>query len=309
MEKKYFSVENDGFYGCYYPHPKNKKHVLIGMLGDAVDDHMAVSFVKWLMEKGCGVLAMSPAKKDYSHHNLPLERFEAAINWLKSQGVEKIAIAGASTTGMLALVVASRYPDISLTLAMTPSDFVMEGYYKGKRDGAKEWPGEGESTVSYQGQPLPYLPYAYRHPDYWNKVMVYSKKTKNMIASRMLFEDSEKIHPLTEEQMIKVENIQGKVVFVGAEDDCMWDTCRYIRRMKERLSDKGASVDAEYLLYDHGTHFVFPEGMMRKTVPLVSGLFVKLCFKAARDFPKECKQTRMDIDRNLSRIIKEWIES
>ena len=307
MEKKYFSVEKDGFYGCYYPHKTNKKHVLIAMVGDAVDDHMAVSFVKWAKEKGCGVLAMSPAKKDYSHHNLPLERFEAAIKWLKNQGVEKIAIAGASTTGMLALIVACHYEEISLTLALTPSDFVMEGYYKGKKDGAKEWPGDGESTVSYKGKPLPYLPYADRHPDYWNNVMAYSKETKNLIASRKLFQDSEKASPLTEEQMIKVENIRGKVVFIGAEDDSMWDTCRYIRRMRQRLTSRQASVEAEYFLYDHGTHFVFPDGMMRRILPLFSGLLVKICFKAARDFPKECKETRIDIDRNLSRIIKEWM--
>ena len=56
---------------------------------------------------------------------------------------KKIAIAGASTTGMYALIAASYYPEITLTIAMTPADFVMEGFYQGKRDGQTEWPGEG----------------------------------------------------------------------------------------------------------------------------------------------------------------------
>ena len=100
---------------------------------------------------------MSPAKKDYGHHNYPLERIEKAIAWLKLHGNEKIGIAGASTTGTLALTAASLFDDISLTIAMTPSDFVWQGFMQGKKDGCKEWPIEGESLFSYK-EPLPYMP-------------------------------------------------------------------------------------------------------------------------------------------------------
>ena len=309
MKKQYFSVQEDGFYGCYYPVPSGSKCALIGMLGDAVDDYLAMSFVKWLLPQGCNVMAMAPAKKDYGHHNLPLERFEHAIHWLKSQGIERIAIAGGSTTGMLALIAASYYADISLTVAFSPSDFVMEGYYQGKKDGAKEWPGQGESTVSYQGKPVPYLPFAYRHPEYWQQIQAESKQTKNMIASRALFDESERRHPLQEQERIKVERIQGKIVFIGAEDDCLWDTCRYIRRMQERLAQYQAPSTAEYLLYEHGTHFIFPDSMLTKALPLLSGFFVGRCFQAARDYPKECKATRIDIDRRLRKILADWINA
>ena len=54
---------------------------------------------------------------------------------------------------MYALIAASYYPEITLTIAMTPADFVMEGFYQGKRDGQTEWPGEGESSASWQGKP------------------------------------------------------------------------------------------------------------------------------------------------------------
>ena len=74
-------------------------------------------------------------KKDYGHHNYPLERIEKAITWLKSHGNAKIGIAGASTTGTLALTAASLFDDISLTIAMTPSDFVWQGFMQGKKDG------------------------------------------------------------------------------------------------------------------------------------------------------------------------------
>ena len=77
-------------------------------------------------------MTMSADKKDYGHHNYPLERFEKAISYLKTQGCKKIGIIGASTTGMLSLVAASYYPEISLTIALSPSDFVMEGFYFSK---------------------------------------------------------------------------------------------------------------------------------------------------------------------------------
>ena len=101
---------------------------------------MARSAVKWLIRLGVNVLTMSPGKKDYGHHNYPLERIEKAMAWLKLHGNEKIGIAGASTTGTLALTAASIFSDISLTIAMTPSDFVWQGFMQGKKDGCKEWP-------------------------------------------------------------------------------------------------------------------------------------------------------------------------
>lgn len=62
---------------------------------------------------------MSPATRDYGHQNYPLERIERAIEGMKRHGNSKIGIAGASTTGTLALVAASYFPDITLTIAMT----------------------------------------------------------------------------------------------------------------------------------------------------------------------------------------------
>ena len=58
--------------------------------------------------------------------------------------------------------------------------------------------------------------------------------------------------------------------------------------------------------YEHGTHFVFPDGMLKTMLPVGSALFVKLAFSAAKEFPKECKTARVDIDRRLTRVICDW---
>lgn len=305
MKTESMTPEINGFYGAYYQNTKPTDKAMILMLGDSSDDRLAKSGAKWIHGLGCHALAMSPAKKDYGHHNYPLERFGAAINFLRLRGIKKIGIAGASTTGMLALVAASYYPDITLTIAMSPSDFIMEGFYRDNKDGMRERPGDGESTVSWKGEPLPYLPFAYRHPEYWKEIEAEGKAGKDLVASRKLFDESERLHPLQDSEKIKVENIKGQIVFVGAEDDVLWDTCRYIRRMEGRLAEKPHDSTYLSLIYEHGTHFVFPESLLKIMLP-VGGDLMSLAFKAGREYPKECKAVRIDIDNKLCEIIREW---
>ena len=59
-------------------------------------------------------------------------------------------------------------------------------------------------------------------------------------------------------------------------------------------------------MYEHGTHFAFPQTMLKMILPVGSGLLVKLMFKAGRENPAACKQTRIDIDRRLTDLLKEW---
>ena len=60
------------------------------------------------------------------------------------------------------------------------------------------------------------------------------------------------------------------------------------------------------MVYAHGTHFVFPEGMLKTMLPVGSGLFVKLAFQAAKKYPKECRRTRIDIEKRMCRTLAEW---
>ena len=306
MKNQVFRIDSDGFNGAWYPAPGKSGRGLIIMLGDSSEDYMARTAAKWLNRQGIHAMAMSPDKKDYGHHSYPLERFGKAIAFMKAQGCEKLGVVGASTTGMLALLAASCYSELSLTVAISPSDFVMEGFYRDGKDGATERPGDNESSVSWQGKPLPFLPYAYRHPEYWQKIQEESKAGGDKVASRKLFDESEKRHPIREEERIKVENIHGKLIFIGAEDDVLWDTCRYIRRMDARLARLPHGSTHECWLYEHGTHFAFPESLLKMMLPVGSALLVSIMFKAGKAYKKECRETRIDIDRRLRKALAEW---
>lgn len=305
--KRHFETEIDGFHGSYYPCKDNTNKAFIEMFGDDSDDYLAKGGVKWFHSLGCSVMTMSPAKKDYGHHNYPLERIEKAVAFLKREGYKKIGIIGLSTTGMLTLAASSFIPDITITVALSPSDFIMEGFYQDNKDGMHERPGDGESTLTWRGQPLPYLPYAYRHPDYWKKIQADTKKYGDMVVSRPMFDESEEKHPLQEEEKIKVENIRGHIIFGGAEDDVLWDTCKYIRRMMARLEEREHSCTYEAVLAEHGTHFVLPEGMMRILAPKwLIDFFVSYAFKEAKGYKQECRKTREQIDAAITKAIREW---
>lgn len=181
MEKRYFNLERDGFYGVYYPSLVHGGKAMIAMLGDSSDDHMVKSGVKWLHKHGCNAMAMSPNQTGGGCHDYALEQIGRAIKFLKRQGN-----------------------------------------------------------------------------------------------------------------------------FVGAEDDVLWNTCEYIRRMMARLDALPHNCAAEALLYEHGTHFVFPQSMLKTMLPVGSGLLVRLMFRAGQQYPKECKETRLDIDEKLARSIAAW---
>ena len=307
MKKQFFSNEKDGYYGTYYENPKGANCAMIGLFGDDPNDFMAKCGAKWLHKNGVNVMCMSPDVKNYSHVNFPLERIETAIKWLKSHGNKKIGIMGMSTAGMDSLVAASYFPDITLTFGLTPSDFVWQGFEQGEKDGCKEWPIPDASTLSWQGKPLAYMPFVYAHPEYYHKIEEETKGSGDITRSTHLFIDSEKAREHTEEEMIKVENIKGKLIMVGADDDSFWEAGKYVRRMDKRLKERPHECDYEALTYEHGTHFVLPETMLRKALPVGLKFVMKFIFKAAKDYPKECEQTRKDIDRRLSAALKQWV--
>lgn len=307
MKKQFFFNEKDGFYGTYYENPKGANCAMIGLFGDDPNDFMAKCGAKWLHKNGVNVMCMSPDVKNYSHVNFPLERIETAIKWLKSHGNKKIGIMGMSTAGMDSLVAASYFPDITLTFGLTPSDFVWQGFEQGEKDGCKEWPIPDASTLSWQGKPLAYMPFVYAHPEYYHKIEEETKGSGDITRSTHLFIDSEKAREHTEEEMIKVEKIKGKLIMVGADDDSFWEAGKYVRRMDKRLKERPHECDYEALTYEHGTHFVLPESMLRKALPIGLKFVLKFVFKAAKDYPKECEQTRKDIDRRLSAALKQWV--
>ena len=46
--------------------------------------------------------------------------------------------------------------------------------------------------------------------------------------------------------------------------------------------------------------------MLKMMLPVGSGLLVSIMFKAGKEYPKECRETRIDIDQRLNKALAEW---
>lgn len=78
--------------------------------------------------------------------------------------------------------------------------------------------------------------------------------------------------------------------------------------MEKRLNEKKHDCTVEVYTYEHGTHFVFPQNLMKMMLPIGHNLFVKLAFAVANKFPKECLATRVDIDLRVRNTINKLVE-
>ena len=53
-------------------------------------------------------------------------------------------------------------------------------------------------------------------------------------------------------------------------------------------------------------HFAFPESMLKMMLPVGSGLLISYMFRAGKEHKKECRDTRIDIDRRLKQALTDW---
>ena len=62
------------------------------------------------------------------------------------------------------------------------------------------------------------MPFCHKNPEYWHIIEKETKRIADMINSKKLFDDPERVHPIT-------------------EDDVLWDTVKYIHHINKRLEE------------------------------------------------------------------------
>lgn len=267
MRLKHFTVENDGFCGLFSPTHRNRNAAIIVLEDGHPDSFIVKTAMKWLNRSGVSAMGIGPEKYMKGVHNWPLENVENAVKFLQSQGYGKVGVIGCSFGSNMALSAAARIPEITLTIALTPNDWVYWGIFNDKLDGTSERPADGESAFSWRGEPLPYMPSPYKHPDYGNMFKEEGKQRGDMLASLNLHDLAEEEHPLTEDIRIPVEKINGDLILAGAKDDVMWNTCRGISRMKKKIEETECNCNLKVLIYEHCSHLIFPESMVKLLLP------------------------------------------
>lgn len=307
METIQLDFDQHGFTGIFYPAAAPSNNAVITMLGDNVEDHLSVCFAKWFSSLGCNALSIGSIQRSgdtIGYHNFALEYLEKATQWLLNNGNDKVGIAGGSTTGAICLAAASHIPDISLVLAYSPCDYIIQGYYEGERDGMEQWPAEGQATVSYHGKALPYQPYYMEAQEFWDTMQNASREHNEMYFLDVM-RHSENTAPVPEDAYIKVEKIKGNIVLFAAQDDSLWESEKYCERMVTRLREADFPHSFESHIYRYGTHLIYPEGYARLISPTESRKLFEM-FVSGREHPGECEETRIEVDSITREAIEDW---
>ena len=267
--------------GVLYPVAGRKDKVVITMSGSEGGLEHAGKLAKYLQDNGIPALAFGYFKTKHSVKSLnkiELENIKAAIEWLKTQGYEKIGIEGCSKGAEYAAAAAIAYPELSCVILKIPSWFYSEGMDKTVPSGASSW--------TYEGKELPYTPYKTR------KLPVMKEMMKNKEYNILAINTGKKINP---DSIIPIEKIQAPVLMFSTEVDTIWPSKESCEKMEERLTANQFAYPHKHICFEHMSHMMLE----------YCGKGIKYFIKSEKEFPEECARERVIMGQECIKWIEE----
>lgn len=180
--------------------------------------------------------------------NIPLEYFENAIAWIERQPeleTSRLAVAGVSRGGELALLLASRYPIFKSVVAYVPS-----GYLWGAISQSLDPNPDAFPSWSYNGVGLPYV------ARIRNDAAALDDEGAVALTPAYLaaLNDVER----AEAAAIEVERINGPILLIAGKADALWPSAHFSELIAERLKARGFAHPVEILSYEGAGHTIGP---------------------------------------------------
>ncbi|NBW12805.1 MAG: dienelactone hydrolase [Caulobacteraceae bacterium] len=165
---------------------------------------------------------------------VPIEPVGRALAWLKARPDihGPIAVMGISKGAELALLTASREPEIRAVVVGVPSSVVWAGIDMAGGPVGSSW--------TANGQPLPYTHY---------------DLSKGFTGVFNLYNDSLAAAPA--EARIAVENIHGPVMMISGQADGLWPSSRMANEVEQRLKDHHFAYPVANIAYPDVGHAAF----------------------------------------------------
>jgi dienelactone hydrolase len=186
---------------------------------------------------------------------IPLEYFAQALRWFARQPeVEagRIAVLGISRGGELALLLGATFPDLRAVVAEVPSPVRWSGF---DRAGKAAWTHEGVALPylvygqNAQGQPPPPEMLPGGVPGYrlsWGFEQAFLHAPPDTLAAAT----------------ITSERTEGPILLIGAGDDGLWPSCRFVDAAQARLRATGHTDrhPDDAVCYPDAGHLIGPPG-------------------------------------------------
>ncbi len=153
---------------------------------------------------------------------IPLAVFVRALDRLSEEPVDKLAIIGLSKGAEAALLLACVDDRVDLTVAMSPPAVVWANVGPGLDGRDKPY----RSSWTWQGEPLPFVPY----DESWSPA-----EHKGPVSYKSLYERSLALDPqATEAATIPIEDGTGDLVLVAGHDDQLWPSVDAVGSLSQR---------------------------------------------------------------------------
>jgi dienelactone hydrolase len=184
-------------------------------------------------------------------HRIPLEHFEAALNWLHAQpeiDPQRTGILGISRGAELALLLGSTFPQIHAVVAYAPSSLAWAA------SGRDKATGELIPCWTWCGKPVPFAPLPLRGFMWRSAFPVVALKRPVMF--RNLFRAGLRNRDAVERAAIPVENIRGPLLLISGGDDHLWPAAEMSEAIVARLKRHGNTHAPEHLHFPHAGHML-----------------------------------------------------
>lgn len=153
---------------------------------------------------------------------IPLETFVQALDLLQSEGATRLGLVGISKGAEASLLTAVRDPRVAAVVALAPTSVVWANIGPGA-DGVT-FPYR--SSWTWQGEPLPFVPY----DDRWVRA-----EKDGRTAYRTHYEQSLRTYAEAAKQAaILIERSDAEVVLVAGGDDQMWPAVAFAEDLAAR---------------------------------------------------------------------------
>lgn len=195
---------------------------------------------------------------------------------------------GISLGGEYALLCGSLLPEIECVVAVSPVHVVTEcGSVRGG------YHFTGGSPFSWQGKPVPYLPFAEEKRKEYTKRVKENLLKRHEFYMRFVYED-QLMQPHDPEADIKVENIHGPVLLLSGGADTCVPSSWVCRQVMTRLRKHHFAYPAAHHNYKYLSHYVTPVRLLSAGI-----------FKVERKHKKECEANRRKSWQDTLKFLEE----
>jgi dienelactone hydrolase len=241
----------DGLVGWLYIPPGRERRPVVIVLGGSGGGY-DLDKAALLSRHGFATLALAyfgvPPLPQWLHR-IPLEYFERAIAWLRGQeevDASRVGVLGVSRGAELALLAASRLPQIGAVAAYAPSAVA---WSSGGRDKST---GETIPCWTWNGEAIPFAPLPLRR--FIARSAIPVGLLRRPVKFRNLFRSALRNREAVRQAMIPVERASGPILLISGGDDCVWPAARMAEMIVAHSRSCGFSHAVEHVNYPRAGH-------------------------------------------------------